>query len=135
MASISTESIQKMFGVAEKEGYGLGFLDYIADNAVWIVTGSDNPLRGTYTPKTEILRMFGEHSQYFEGELKPKLTNVLVIGDTAVVELTSSGITKKGVPVANEHCWILEFEEGKIVQLRGYMDTALTKRIREEASQ
>jgi uncharacterized protein len=135
MASISAESIKNMFAVAEEEGYRSKFIDYIADNAVWTVTGSDSPLRGTYTPKSEILRVFGEHAQYFEGELKPKVTNVIVIGDTAVVELISNGVTKKGVPVANEHCWILEFEEGKILKLRGYMDTALSKRVRDEASE
>ena len=135
MTSVQAETIKSLFSTAEAEGYSPAFYDYFADNCVWTITGSDSPFGGTYSSKPEILAAFKENAQYWEGELKPKLTNLLLSGNTAVCEITSTGITKKGIPTANEHCWICEFEDGKIVKLRAYMDSALAKRVRDEAGQ
>jgi ketosteroid isomerase-like protein len=65
-------------------------------------------------------------------QLFPKILNILVFGDTAVVELTLTGTTLKGTGTTLEGCWILEFRGEQIEKARCYTDTALMKRVWEE---
>jgi uncharacterized protein len=64
--------------------------------------------------------------------LKLDIVNVMVDGDLAAVELKANAMAKNGTNFANEYCWICQFEEGKIINVRAYLDSALVKKMLEE---
>ena len=58
-----------------------------------------------------------------------KLDSLEVIGLKAIAECSGFGVQNDGEPYQNRFAWFLKFsgETGKIVEIREYMHTALTK--------
>jgi len=46
-------------------------------------------------------------------------------GDYVVIEHTGQNTTIEGKPYNNKYCWVCRFSEGKLLELREYMDTEL----------
>jgi ketosteroid isomerase-like protein len=61
-----------------------------------------------------------------------RVTNVLVDGDSAVVETESLSTALNGKPFNNRYCWIVRFSDGTIVEVRAYLDSALVERLIDE---
>jgi uncharacterized protein len=108
-------------------------LENVADNVSWTMTGSENPLKGHFTSKAEIAtKIFGRVMPKMATPMSGKVTNVLTVGDWAVVELKGHAITKGGKAYDQELCWICRYEGDKIVEATVYLDTALVKMVLEE---
>ncbi len=105
------------------------FFDSVADDVKWFVLGTQ-PLAGNYQSKSAFQQAtFARLSPLFDGGLKLFTRNVLVDGDTAIVELYSQATTKSGIQFNNDYCWICQFEDGQIVQVRAYLDSALVSKV------
>ena len=91
--------------------------------------GTDNPLSGTTTTKAEVLQKFRNMANAKPGETKPHLEHVIVEGNMAVAEFKNAMSSKGGSNEVMEACWVCRFEGEKIVEVRAYMDSALTSRI------
>lgn len=61
-----------------------------------------------------------------------KVKNILISGDWAVVEHTAEATTKGRMKMFQEFCWLCRFEEGMIVEVRIYLDTAMFGKVLEE---
>jgi ketosteroid isomerase-like protein len=57
---------------------------------------------------------------------------VIVEGDQAVVELNSLATARNGMRFDNCYCWVVSFEDGLIVRVRAYLDSAIVARLFEE---
>jgi ketosteroid isomerase-like protein len=64
-----------------------------------------------------------------EGPIKITVTNAIAEGDQVFVEAQGESRTKDGLDYNNLYGIVLRMKDGKIVEIREYMDTELTKNI------
>jgi len=126
----SAERIKEIFSHIE-EGFGPSFFDNVADDVSWTVTGVDNPIGGHYPSKAEIIQPYKRVGSYMEGRINPKIRHLLIgdDGNSAAIEFTANGKPKTGGYFQLEACWVCKFAGDKIVEVRGYMDSAHMKKI------
>jgi uncharacterized protein len=106
------------------------FLNHLADNIQWTLTGYDNPIAGTYTTKMDVAtKVFGPLFAKVDGAVTAELVSVLLSGEWATVEFTAKGKTKSGGVYFQQLCWVCRFEGEKIVQVREYLDSAQVVRV------
>jgi uncharacterized protein len=130
MSSKSNQLImQEIFdGVAK--GDGRKFYEYVADHATMEVTG-DYSWGRIFHGKQSINRdLYG----YVRSLLGPEgnrthAFNFISGGQWVVVEARGDMVTKDGVPYRNHYCLLYRFEEGKIVEMKEYQDSAMCERI------
>ncbi len=103
--------------------------EYFADDFLWVVKGS-GLLSKTYTNK----------ESYFQDALQ-RLSSKLASGATLqvihsyttenslILELQGDMQTKSGKCYNNEYCWIIRFNDDKIVSITAYLDTLLLDNI------
>jgi len=106
------------------------FFRHVADDVCVTITGTDNPLSGNYSSKTEWLANSIEPiARCMATPMTRTVTNVLVSGDWTTVEYTAKATTKSGRDYVQEFCWLCRFEGDMIVEIRIYMDSALVKNL------
>lgn len=109
------------------------FYRQVAENAIFKVTGLGNPLHGVYTSKSEYFAKFlVPIGQRLSTAITRRVTNLIVMGDHAVVEFTSSGKTKNGVRNDVEVCFLCRYAGEEIVEVTLYTDSATMKKVFDE---
>ena len=126
--TMSIAQIREIFKKLES-GDGAAFFTHVAEDVDWIVQGT-HPLAGHYRSKSDFLA----HTFQKLGKVLPQgtqlhVTNVLVSGDWAIVELASLATAKNGLRFDNKYCWVIRFVGGKIVEVRAYLDSAMVQRL------
>jgi ketosteroid isomerase-like protein len=105
------------------------FVEHLADNVVMRVTGRNSWSR-TYHGKESLLR---DHYGHFRSLTKaPRKTipvHFFVSDDHVAVEARGDMVSKEGARYDNEYCLIFKLENGKIVEMREYLDSALCERV------
>ena len=110
-------------------GDGGAFFAHVADNVDWIVEGT-HPLAGHYHSKADFLaHTFQRLDKVLPQGTQLQVEHALVSGNWAVVELRSLATAKNGLRFDNRYCWVCRFSEGKIVQVRAYLDSALVAQL------
>lgn len=128
---IFVEDVEKIFKNLET-GKNEEFFKHVSDSVTWTVMGT-HPLAGTYHTKEEFIsHTFQRLNKILQEGVVLKVNNILVDKDTAVVEMESISTAINGKPFKNTYCWIVRFEEGIIVEVRAYVDSALVKRVLKE---
>jgi ketosteroid isomerase-like protein len=106
---------------------GRAFFDAMAEDIVWIIEGQSRYSR-RYEGKAAI-----------QNELAPALfanfandyrntADAIIAEDDRVVVLARGEVkTVRGEDYNNSYCFVLTMRDGKIVELREYMDTALAE--------
>jgi uncharacterized protein len=113
-------------------GNGDAFFANVAEDVNWTVLGT-HPLAGVYNSKAEFLKnTFERLSRVLKGGVILKVNHILVSGDIAVVEMTSTSITLNGKLWPNTYCWILRFVDGIIKEVRAYVDSYLVQQVIDE---
>jgi hypothetical protein len=106
-------------------GDGKPFLDSLADNFCWTITGTtawSKTYRGKQAVRAELLRpLFAQFADQYTNTLQ----RVIAEGDFVVVECRGRVTTKSGKPYNNTYCWVCHVQDGKLKELTEYMDTAL----------
>jgi uncharacterized protein len=129
--AISVDQVLDIFKRLE-HGDGAAFFANVADNVDWTVEGH-HPLAGHYHGKADfIANTFEKLGKVLPRGVQLHVTNALVSGDWAVVELESSAIARNGLRFDNKYCWVTRFADGKIVEVRAYLDSALVQRLFDE---
>jgi len=128
---LNSAYIREIFRHLES-GDGKGFFEHVADGVDWTVEGT-HPLAGRYHSKADFLA----HTFEKLGKVLPRgaelhVQHVLISDDWAVVELESEATAKNGLRFDNRYCWVCRFAEGRIVEVRAYLDSALVARLFEE---
>jgi ketosteroid isomerase-like protein len=85
-----------------------------------------HPLAGHYSSKSAFKQdTFSKLGKVLPKGAQLRVTNVIVAGDTAVVELVSDAIARNGMRFDNHYCWITRFDGETIVEVRAYLDSAM----------
>jgi ketosteroid isomerase-like protein len=129
--SISLDKVRTLFKNLE-QGDGAEFFTKVADDVDWIVEGH-HPLAGHYLSKSDFLAgTFAKLGKVLPSGTQLHVTNAMLCGDWAVVELASLATAKNGLRFDNKYCWLCRFENGKIVEVRAYLDSAMVQRLFDE---
>jgi ketosteroid isomerase-like protein len=120
--------VRSLFANLE-HGKGDAFFEHVADDVNWTVMGT-HPLAGNYHTKSSFLaHTFARLNKILKEGVVLRVTNILVDGDSAVVEMESLSTALNGKPFDNRYCWIVRFSNGTIVEVRAYLDSALVQRL------
>ena len=129
--AITPDHVRDIFKGLEK-GDGAAFFEHVADDVDWTVMGT-HPLAGHYRGKKAFIA--GTFAKL--GEVLPRgaqlyVEHLLVEDEEAVVELHSLATAKNGLRFDNHYCWVVDFQEGVIVRVRAYLDSAMVARLFDE---
>ena len=129
--TVQPSYVKSLFANLEN-GKSDAFFEHVADDVNWTVMGS-HPLAGDYHTKVNFLtHTFARLNKILKEGVLLRVTNVLVDGDIAVVEMESLSTALNGKPFNNRYCWIVRFSDGTIVEVRAYLDSALVQRLIDE---
>ena len=93
----------------------------VSDNASWWVPG-DLPFSGTKT-KAQYLQVVGAIKKGFPKGLKLNIVSMIAEGDTVAAEVVSDGDHYSGKKYENKYHFLIKIENGKIIEVKEYMDT------------
>ena len=129
--AITPDRVRDIFKGLES-GDGAAFFDHVADNVDWIVEGT-HPLAGHYLSKKAFIEgTFAKLGQVLPQGAQLQMENLIVKDDQAVVELHSLATAKNGMRFDNRYCWVVYFQDGLIVRVRAYLDSAMVARLFDE---
>jgi uncharacterized protein len=127
---LTVETVQTAFQPFENSDPPSFFKNYVTDDIIWTTTGSIEGHSGTYSSKREVVdNALNPVVRRIATLVESKIKSIMVSGDWAIVEHTAEAKTKKGMDMFQEFCWVCRFEEGKIVQVRMYFDTAMVMKV------
>jgi ketosteroid isomerase-like protein len=129
--TVQASYVKNLFANLE-HGKSDAFFAYVADDVNWTVMGT-HPLAGNYKTKSSFLaHTFARLNKILKEGVVLRVTNVLIDGDSAAVEMESLSTALNGKPFDNRYCWIVRFSDGTIVEVRAYLDSALVQRLIDE---
>lgn len=101
------------------------FIDAMAEDMQWSWMGTgqwSRTFKGKDSVVNELLAAVSETlTEPFEVEAR----RFIAEGDYVVVEHTGKNATPDGRAYHNRYCWVCRFSEGRLRELREYMDTEL----------
>ena len=102
-----------------------GFMDRLADDVRWTFFGRHRFAR-TFEGKQDIVEnLFEPLAGELVDGLRLSLNNFVAEGDTVVVEAVGDSQTKQGGTYNNIYCYVVTVRDGKITEMREYLDTEL----------
>ena len=107
------------------------FLDLMADDFSWIVEGQSKWSRrwdGREAVRRDLIRPLFEN---FATPYRNVAEEIIAEGDRVVVLCRGEVKTKAGADYNNSYCFVIRMRDGKMVELREYMDTALAEAVLE----
>ena len=108
---------------------GTTFVDNLADDATWIVTGQyswSHEFRG----REAILDgLMGHFRSLFTVRPRTVAFNFIADGDFVAVEARGDNVTRDGLRYDNQYCMVFRIENGKIKQIKEYCDSTLVERV------
>jgi uncharacterized protein len=126
--SLTVADVRAVFADLQTGG-GLQFFNHVADEVDWTVQGT-HPLAGHYRSKAAFVAgTFAKLARVLRDGAQLSVVNVMVSGDWAIVELRADATAKNGMRFDNSYCWLARFRDGKIVEVRAYLDSALVARL------
>ena len=129
--AITLDRVREIFKGLEN-GDGAAFFEQVADDVDWIVMGT-HPLAGHYHSKKDFIAgTFAKLALVLPQGAQLHVEHLLVMDDQAVVELHSLATARNGMRFDNRYCWIVYFQDARIVRVRAYLDSAMVARLFEE---
>lgn len=122
--SVNEQTVRSIFAGLER-GDGDAFFIHVANDVDWTVMGT-HPLAGHYhSVETFRAGTFAKLAKVLPGGAQLKVTNVIIAGDVAVVELEAGATARNGMRFDKHYCWVVRFDQHLIVEVRAYLDSAL----------
>ena len=103
------------------------YLNYYNDDAI-IWTAGDNSIGGTRT-KQEIVDFAKGILSAFPDGIKFNITGITAENERVAVEVSGEAIHASGKNYNNKYHFLLKIKNGKILELKEYMDTQLAAKI------
>lgn len=129
---MSTEENRKLMQhllAAAAAGDRAPYLAHLAENATMRVTGRNSWSR-TFSGKQEILRdLYGYLHTLLDESRRTVPIRFIADGDHVAVEGRGEMMTRNGVRYDNEYCLVYRLEQGMIVEIREYLDSALCESV------
>jgi uncharacterized protein len=125
-----TRAVVERYVAAVEAGDGAAIRGALFESATWRLFG-DMPMSGTWRGRDTIIDEFlaGALGHYESGSIRLEITAIVADGDRAVVEWTSRGRTRRGEPYENFCVGVFTVRDGKIHEVREYMDTGYATRM------
>lgn len=99
------------------------------DDFVWIIEGQSRFSR-SYEGKEAVKRdLLAPLFEAFATPYRFTIDELIAEGDRVVVRGRGEVRTKGGKDYNNSYCFVLELADGKLIELREYLDTALVERV------
>ena len=97
----------------------------LADDIVWTNIGTTR-FSGTFSGKQVLVQQLLEplFSQLKAG-ITSHIERLIAEGDVVVAQTTGSAETHDGIPYNNTYCQVIRVRDGKIAEVKEYLDTAL----------
>ncbi|KAJ3542792.1 hypothetical protein NM208_g400 [Fusarium decemcellulare] len=132
MPFLTKEELEAIFATDPLTNGG-PFWSRVADNVEWTVMGS-SPGCGHYTNLKDLrANTIEKLMKFLQGPPQIKMVNVFFGGEHyewTTMELEARGVLKSGEEYHNHYALVIKWnEEGKVIQVRDYLDTALIERI------
>ena len=120
--------VQQIFGESATRS-GSGFVDAMADDVCWIITGQWSWSQ-TFKGKDAVVNnLMTTVRSLLQDRISSVAYNFVADGDTVVVETKgNNNFTKTGNRYDNEYCFVIKLENGKIKQIKEYLDSALVEK-------
>ncbi len=116
--------LQNVFAELSK-GNGQPFLEIMADDVRWTVTGTTK-WSGTYSGKQAVItELLQPLAAQFETQYTNTAHRFIAEYDFVVVECRGNVTTKKGKPYNNTYCFVCRLADSKLKELTEYFDTEL----------
>ena len=95
------------------------------EQAKWIVRAKGIPGAGVHSGRDYIIDEFlaPVRGLFEDGDPKVYVDRVFGKGDLVAIQSKSLGKMRNGKTYENYYAWILQFRDGKIIELSEYMDT------------
>jgi hypothetical protein len=123
-ASDNKALLQRIFDQLA-QGNGKPFIDALADDFCWTVTGStawSKTYRGRQAVRDELLRpLFAQFADRYTNTAQ----RLIAEGDYVVVECRGRVTTKAGKPYNNSYCLVYRLADGHLKEVTEYLDTQL----------
>lgn len=106
-----------------------GFYDRLADDVEWTFFGGHR-YAGTFRGKDEIADgLFASLGSMLEGPIKLQVLQVIAEGDKVVLEAKGESRALNGKDYNNDYCIIVTVRDGKISEMREYLDSELVTHV------
>lgn len=110
------------------------FIEAMADEMQWIWMGSGQWSK-TFDGKNQILsELWSAVRQTLKPPYKVFANNFIADGDFVTVEAVGQNTTPDGKTYDNKYCWVCQIVNGRIYELKEYMDTDLVTKTFSEKS-
>ncbi len=125
-ATQNKEHMRQIFA-ALSTGDSKPFVDALADDIRWTVTGSSSWSR-TYDGKDAVqAELLGPLFAQFAGRYTAEASRFITEDDYVVVEYRGRVTTKTGRPYNNTYCYVFRLADGKVKEITEYFDTLLVE--------
>ncbi len=104
------------------------FLALVADNVRWRIIGSTR-VSGTHRSKQAFLDATSPLGARFKEPLNVKIVSVRRAGDTVFLQWEGRTRAVNGCDYEQTYCWVLRTENGTVVDVVVYLDTALVDEV------
>lgn len=109
-------------------GNGRPFLEMLADDVVWHVEGS-TPWSRSYHGKAEVKAgLLKPLHQVLAGPNPLSVSRMIAEDDCVAVQARGNARTRAGAAYCNSYCMIFRLNDGRVVEITEYADTALIER-------
>ena len=110
---------------------GKPFLDLMAEDFSWIIEGQSKWSR-RYEGKDAVRHeLFRPLFQNFAMPYRNRAEEIIADGERIVVLCQGEVKTIRGENYNNDYCYVIRMRDGKMIELREYMDTALAEAVLE----
>jgi ketosteroid isomerase-like protein len=120
-----SKSVLRRYVAAISAGDGQAIRDCFARDASWTLAAGDLPISGTWAGRDSIMNEFlaTAMARYEPGSVALEITAMIAEDDRVVLQWTSRARTRDGRPYENGCIGIFTIRDGKIHEVREYMDT------------
>lgn len=97
----------------------------LADEITWTNIGTTK-FSGTFSGKHALVeQLLGPLFGQLQAGISSKIERLVAEDDIVVAQTTGSAETHDGTPYNNSYCQVIRIRDGKIVEVKEYLDTAL----------
>ena len=108
---------------------GTTFVDNLAEDATWIVTGQYSWSHEFKGPDAINNGLIGHFRSFFAARPRTLAFNFIAEDDYVVVEARGDNVTRSGQRYDNHYCMVWRIENGRIKVIKEYCDSALVERV------
>jgi uncharacterized protein len=120
-----SKSVLRRYVAAVQAGDNTAIRDAFAEDATWTIHAGQLPISGIWTGRDVIIDEFlAEAMAHYEpGSVSLEITGMIAECDRVVLQWTSRARTLDGRPYENGCIGVFTVREGRIQDVREYMDT------------